>query len=493
MPKFIVPEELLQGELWLDTMVHRWFSFCQEQFDIDDYSRAVRDVRTDWTDDGKSPKKKTANGSSCVSGGGVATQTASRLSWGERALVLRAFGEREPAPVLCKSDVPYEELWLDRMGGQTAKTTEGLVRSINNGCSTSAALPYPGPCSLSAITSLDVSLTPPPVPPKSEAVKEECRLLNAPPIPPRSSKQMPSVPVISKPRQQETRSPSPTLSYYSSGLHNMYDSEKYSSFFRQILEYKKSRQSRAGGPRASDQTQACYPCNWTKTKSNSLEPPATTLPAPLPSEGMSSRLSWPNHLTRDESQCTDEFLPSGCRSYYSYPRKRTHGSQKACTSSLVDFDGRDKSQANANVTLQTMSLNQFCVKSSSCNSEMDRDKPIEESDTKQSLSCPILPPRTAKSNAIKTNAEAELACDSKEDSSDISIEQDTTEASCSNPASPDNPAFCPTYNGSLRPAWPIDGNLLLQLTEEILSEDFKLSKLQVKKLMQFMNGWRPKI
>lgn len=39
----------------------------------------------------------------------------------------------------------------------------------------------------------------------------------------------------------------------------------------------------------------------------------------------------------------------------------------------------------------------------------------------------------------------------------------------------------------------IDGNLLLQLTEEILSEDFKLSKLQVKKLMQFIGGWRPKM
>lgn len=39
----------------------------------------------------------------------------------------------------------------------------------------------------------------------------------------------------------------------------------------------------------------------------------------------------------------------------------------------------------------------------------------------------------------------------------------------------------------------IDGNLLLQLTDEILSEDFKLSKLQVKKLMQFIGGWRPKM
>lgn len=50
-------------------------------------------------------------------------------------------------------------------------------------------------------------------------VKEECRLLNAPPIPPRTSKQMPLVPVLSKSLQQDARSPSPTLSYYSSGLH----------------------------------------------------------------------------------------------------------------------------------------------------------------------------------------------------------------------------------------------------------------------------------
>lgn len=55
----------------------------------------------------------------------------------------------------------------------------------------------------------------------SVQVKEECRLLNAPPIPPRSSKQMPLVPILSKTLQQDARCPSPTLSYYSSGLHNM--------------------------------------------------------------------------------------------------------------------------------------------------------------------------------------------------------------------------------------------------------------------------------
>ncbi|KAF7235874.1 GRB2-associated and regulator of MAPK protein 2, partial [Varanus komodoensis] len=39
----------------------------------------------------------------------------------------------------------------------------------------------------------------------------------------------------------------------------------------------------------------------------------------------------------------------------------------------------------------------------------------------------------------------------------------------------------------------IDGSIFVQLTEEILSEDFRLTKLQVKKIMQFIKGWRPKV
>lgn len=562
MPKFIVPEELLQGELWLDTMVHRWFSFCQEQFDIDDYSRAVRDVRADWTDEGKSPKKSTGNGICNVSNEGgdttngcpnhmhvpsslshardELTQSFHRLSvcvygsnlhgnsevnlqgcmtlCGDWALLpsdtipSEAEAEREhflselmentyPPPVLSKSDVPYEELWLDRMGAQIPKS-EGL-RGMNNGCSSSAAPPFTVPCPVSAITSIDVTLTPPPVPPKSEAVKEECRLLNAPPIPPRSLKQMPSVPVLSKPRQQETRSPSPTLSYYSSGLHNI-----------------SAGSPEQDPPEPKDQNQVCYPCNWAKSKSHSLEPPASTSPAllsPLSSDAASSRLSWPNNFTRDDSPCTEDFLPSSCRSYYSYPRKRGH---KTCASSLVDLDGRDKSQAGASDQLQTLSLNQFCVKSLSSNSEMHRDKPIEESNAKQSLSCPILPPRTPKPSATKTEPE-KSASGEGEGVCDDSNEEGTTEETSSDPGSSNSPPFVASSDWqppsslaglsieevskslrfiglpddivSLFVREKIDGTLLLQLTEEILSEDFKLSKLQVKKLMQFMNGWRPKI
>ncbi|XP_029979559.1 GRB2-associated and regulator of MAPK protein 1 isoform X2 [Sphaeramia orbicularis] len=559
MPKFIIPEELLQGELWLDTMVRRWFSFCQEQFDIDDYSRAVRDVRTDWNDDGKSPKKSSGNGSCSGSSGGSSgsngctnhmqipssltyardelTQSFHRLSvcvygsnlHGNSEVNLQGCmtlcgdwtllpsdsipsdsGESEhffselldstnQQPALNKSDVPYEELWLDHMRGQIPKPslTEG-IRSINNGCSTTGALSYPVSCPLGGITSCDASLTPPPVPPKSEAVKEECRLLNAPPIPPRSLKQMPSVPILSKPRQQETRSPSPTLSYYSSGLHNI----------------SGGCEQEVSDPQ--DQSHVCYPCNW--GKSHSTEPNPT---GSLPSDGMSSRLSWPNNFSREDSHCLDEFLPAGCRSYYSYPRKRSPSVQKTCTSSLVDFDGREHTHSSKNLRLQTTSLNQFCVKSSSYNSEMYRDKTIEESNTKQSLSCPILPPRTPKPNVIKkcTDILSVSVGDSMEDASN---EQSTKEIySISNSETANCPSFSPTAHWqppsnlaglsieevskslrfiglpddivSLFVSEKIDGNLLLQLTEEILSEDFKLSKLQVKKLMQFINGWRPKI
>lgn len=74
-------------------------------------------------------------------------------------------------PSFNKSDVPYEELWLDNLRGYFPKPSlnEG-IRGIDNGCGTTAALSYTVTCPLGAIPSSDVSLTPPPVPPKSEAV-----------------------------------------------------------------------------------------------------------------------------------------------------------------------------------------------------------------------------------------------------------------------------------------------------------------------------------
>lgn len=262
----------------------------------------------------------------------------------------------------------------------------------------------------------------------------------------------------------------------------------------------------------------CYPCNW--GQSNNTEPNATLSSGSPPSDGMSSRLSWPNNFSGGESQCMEEFLPASCRSYYSYPRKRSPSTPKTCTSSLMDFDGRGHAHSSKDFMLQKTCLNQFCTKSSSYNSEMYRDKPIEESNNKQSLSCPILPPRTPKSKC--TERLSGSACDRKQETSNCSLaqhEQGTKDIYCiSNSLTPPFSAGVQwqppssltglsieevskslTFIGlpddivSLFVSEKIDGNLLLQLTEEILSEDFKLSKLQVKKLMQFINGWRPKI
>lgn len=563
LPRLLVPEGLLQGESWFETVVHRWFTYCQEQFDIDDYSRAVRDVRVDWIEDGKSPKKSSAGGTGsgsaiCNSSGSGSngcpshvhlpsslssardelTQSFHRLSvcvygnnlHGNSEVNLQGCvslcGDCAPAeppdadylfPELqenssgsLKSDVPYEELWLDHVknAGPVLDHNEGVRgNSLSSGCTT--ALPYPKAGPTSALLSADVNLPPPPVPPKSEAVKEECRLLNAPPIPPRSSKQAGSssatVPYPSaKPRQKDTRSPSPTLSYYSSGLHSI-GGEGESQI------------------ESDDQNHACYPCNWIRPDASESSKP---LPCLNPSVNASfSRLSWPNDFCGADSYKGEDFQSLHCRSYSSYPRKRTPGTPKACPSGLLDFDKRANIEGKAvsSKVQQVTQSAQFCTKSTSYNMDMCRDKPTDECITKQSQSCPILPPRTPKCTDAKKDAEA--ATTDTADADAVELESKSCSPDGPHPGTTD--VFSVSHPVATGLSWQppsnlsgisieeiskslrfiglsedvvslfvqekIDGNLLLQLTEEILSEDFKLSKLQVKKLMQFINGWRPKM
>ncbi|XP_043100097.1 GRB2-associated and regulator of MAPK protein 1 [Puntigrus tetrazona] len=555
LPRLLVPEGLLQGEAWLETVVHRWFAYCQEQFDIDDYSRAVRDVRVDWIEDGKSPKKSSAGGTGsgsaiCNSSGSNGcpshvhlpsslssardelTQSFHRLSvcvygnnlHGNSEVNLQGCvslcGDCVPAEVpdadylfpelqesssgSLKPDVPYEELWLDHVKnpGSVLDHTEGVRNSTVSGCTT--VLPYPTAGPTTALLGADVNLPPPPVPPKSEAVKEECRLLNAPPIPPRSSKQAGSssatVPYPpAKPRQTDTRSPSPTLSYYSSGLHNIGGEGESPS-------------------ESDDQNQACYPCNWTRPEDSEGSKPLPCLSASV--DASFSRLSWPNDFCGADSYKGEDFPSLHCRSYSSYPRKRTPGTPKACPSGLLDFSRRVNGEGGAAASKAQQS-SQSCSKSTSYTMEMCRDK-SEECNTKQNQSCPILPPRTPKCNDTKketdsaTTATADadaLELESKSCSLDRPHHSTTDVFSISYPVA--TASWQPPSNlsgisieevskslrfigmsddvVSLFVQEKIDGNLLLQLTEEILSEDFKLSKLQVKKLMQFINGWRPKM
>ncbi|KFO25890.1 Protein FAM59A [Fukomys damarensis] len=572
VPKFSLPEHLVKGEVWPETLVHHWLGICQEQFDIDEYSRAVRDVKTDWNEDCKSPKKGRCSGhnhvpnslsyardeltqsfhrlSVCVYGNNLHGNSEVNLHGcrdlgGEWApfphdiLPYQDSGDsgsdylfpeagEESAGVPGKSELPYEELWLEEAKPSRQPLTRSLSEksrcdplrgSVRSKCATSP-LPIPGTLG-ATMKSSEIALPPPPVPPKSEAVREECRLLNAPPVPPRSAKPLstsPSIPPRTvKPARPQTRSPSPTLSYYSSGLHNI---------------VTKSDTSPSESAPVS-----CYPCNRVKTDSVDLKSPFGS-PAP---EALSSRLSWPNHYSgTSESQTRNDFLLDPSRSY-SYPRQKTPGTPKRSCPAPFDFDGSELlSSTPSAVTAESSSVASGCPKSASYSLE-STESAIAASMTKQSVSCPALPPRAPKPVEQKAAAETSplpLRIDGAEEdpklgSPDLSEDQYFVKKgmqdifSISYPfSSPLHLQLAPRSCGDGSPWQPpadlsglsieevskslrfiglsedvislfvtekIDGNLLVQLTEEILSEDFKLSKLQVKKIMQFINGWRPKI
>lgn len=224
-----------------------------------------------------------------------------------------------------------------------------------------------------------------------------------------------------------------------------------------------------------------------------------------------------------DSSKGEDFTSFHCRSYSSYPRKRTPGTPKACPSGLLDWQANCDGSAVASKAQKFSQSAQFCTKSTSYTMEMSRDKSTEECNTNQSQSCPILPPRTPKCNDTKKDAECAITATADVDVLELESKScllerehhgttDVFSISCPvatglswQPPSNLSGISIEEVSKSLRfigladdvvslfVQEKIDGNLLLQLTEEILSEDFKLSKLQVKKLMQFINGWRPKM
>ncbi|KAL0613443.1 GRB2-associated and regulator of MAPK protein 1, partial [Plecturocebus cupreus] len=342
----------------------------------------------------------------------------------------------------------------------------------------------------------------------SSWVREECRLLNAPPVPPRSTKPLstsPSIPPRTvKPARQQTRSPSPTLSYYSSGLHS--------------ISVTKTDTSPSESTPVS-----CYPCNRVKTDSVDLKSPFGS-----PAEAVSSRLSWPNHYSgASESQTRSDFLLDPSRSY-SYPRQKTPGTPKRNCPAPFDFDGCELlASLPSSATVDFSSSISGCPKSASYSLESTDVKTLAAGVTKQSTSCPALPPRAPKLVEEKAASETSplpLKIDGAEEdpksgSPDLSEDQYFVKKgmpdifSASYPfSSPLHLQLAPRSCGDGSPWQPpadlsglsieevskslrfiglsedvisffvtekIDGNLLVQLTEEILSEDFKLSKLQL--------------
>ncbi|XP_034980726.2 GRB2-associated and regulator of MAPK protein 1 isoform X3 [Zootoca vivipara] len=580
LPKFTLPESLVKGEVGHEAFVKHWFSLCQEQFDIDEYSRGVRDVKADWNEECKSPQKARPHShnhmpnslsyardeltqsfhrlSVCVYGNNLHGNSEVNLhgcrdlcnEWAlfsHDALQCQDSGDGSSDylfPEVCeeslclpaKPELPYEELWLDQGGGKMSDQPLTRSQSEKNKCDSyrssfrskcgNSSLPAPGHITVTS-KSPEVSLPPPPVPPKSEAVREECRLLNAPPVPPRNSKPTSTSPSIppraNKPARQQTRSPSPTLSYYSSGLHNINAAEEVE-------------------PASENAPVACYPCSTVKADPQDF---GNLLPFGSPSaDALSSRLSWPNHCSgAAEGLNRGEFLLEPSRSY-SYPRQKTPCTPKRNGPATFTFD-LDRSEFPIGDTLPAAAepgcAVPTCPKSASYSLECTDEKSLAVSSTPQSLSCPALPPRAPKAVDEKPSldlcplpfridgAEEEPQGGSPDLSEDQYLGKKGTQDIFAIPypfSSPLHLQLAPRSCGDGSPWQPpvdlsglsieevskslrfiglsedvisffvtekIDGNLLVQLNEEILLEDFKLSKLQVKKILQFINGWRPKM
>uniref|UniRef100_A0A4W3H5K9 GRB2 associated regulator of MAPK1 subtype 2 n=1 Tax=Callorhinchus milii TaxID=7868 RepID=A0A4W3H5K9_CALMI len=448
MPRFVLPEGLIRGDPHFEKLVQEITLFAQENFNTDEYSKAVREVKTDFTDDCTSPRRirvclqgYTSNSlnyardeltqsfqrlSLCaftgamLHGNGEINIQSCRDSLGEHHLMPHELltpsemvdVDREyVTPDWAESEfrtqeppeIPYEELW-----------TQQSSRPFQ--CHSSASS-HEGPVNSSHLSILQMGESrmpsPPPVPPKSEAVKEECRLLNAPPIPPRGTKGVqtaspPVPPRFPKAQLQQAHSPSPSLSYYSSGLHEI--------------------------PSAVE---------WLEPSDHYKSPSAT------------SEHFDPYDLTVSRSSSPDP-------------------------GSILNAGDLRYNQEFRNCMQDTL---------------------YKQTD---SISCPVPPPRPPKvceaDNNIIIRSTAPISptivrgiprlhCSSSQwhppsDLSSLSVEEVSK---------------CLRFIGLSEDVVTffvrerIDGSIFVQLTEEILSDDFKLTKLQVKKIMQFIKGWRPKI
>ncbi|NXW51757.1 GARE2 protein, partial [Nyctiprogne leucopyga] len=541
MPRFQLPEGLLAGDPQLEKLLRDSAAYCHQRFNPDEYSRAVREAKPDFSEECASPRRlrlclptpaheelsqPLQRLSLCPCG--VPRQPTARCPRGVTGgtphpplpefpdpdreymtpdWVEPEFRTQEPL------EIPYEELWsnpspegcceLGSGGGRQDLLSFGVVTPVL-GSPHRPGVPGDEPR----------GDTPPPVPPKSEAVKEECRLLNAPPVPPRGSRPpapcSPPVPCsppapLRCPKLPPAPSPSPSLSYYSSGLHD-----------------GSVPRSGSGSPSPDSYSLYCYPCTWGDCKAGETPGrplPPTTQPVPTTwsdpwayteaGAGVGSSCSTPQSGTEPPGKP----LRSCPRLKPPHPQKRF-----APFGALNPFAGPTE-------WLETPEWPKppSAPAAPSSSSSPEPFAPIEE------LPPPPRPPkgfegdnvviRGATPNTILRGAEGGVTR--------VYLAQGVIEVP---PAAAwgdgGTPPTAPRPSGDGSPWLPpadlsalsleevskclrfiglsedvvsffarerIDGSIFVQLSEEILADDFHLTKLQVKKIMQFIKGWRPKI
>uniref|UniRef100_A0A672T8E3 GRB2 associated regulator of MAPK1 subtype 2 n=1 Tax=Sinocyclocheilus grahami TaxID=75366 RepID=A0A672T8E3_SINGR len=484
MPRFTLPEGLLRADASYQQVVLQCALRCQESFDPDNYSRAVREVKTDFSEECLSPRRirvcvqgyghdelgtSLQRLSLCVYGGGAVTHTIShgcRDSLVDSHTLPSSDGEEReyvmPDWSTETQEIPYEELWTNQSSGSFGGTSESAVKAEHNLISfhsTTTSLDGTVGSTHVAMVQMEAGRvsrvsTPPPVPPKSEAVKEECRFLNAPPVPPRCAKgPAPSPPAPTRfPKTPPTQTLNPNLSFYSSGLQE------------------------SNSPSPDSYSLYCYPCTWADC--------VTSDPSVSPDPTQPAQACW-SHPRGDSAQknystcprprpvAQNRFAPFGALNPFANPG-HTHASSDWLTT------GRNSPTLIPDLIISTPKEPQANQGGSEGGPETP-PRPVKslEEDT-------VIADPSSGSVAVAKGAEggagsswrppAELCWLSVEEVSSslrfIGLSDDVI---------------------GLFSRERIDGSIFTQLTEEILSEDFKLTKLQVKKIMQFIKGWRPKI
>ncbi|KAM4867914.1 GRB2-associated and regulator of MAPK protein 2 [Thomomys bottae] len=548
-PRFALPQGLLAGDPRVERLVRDSASYCRERFDPDEYSTAVREAPAELADECASPRRARL----CLPA--LRTPALARAP-GALGLVLPApasDSDQEyvspdwagaPQPPAPPVEIPYEELWAHQAPESLA--TEGRGR------------PPPEPDLISfggtGLPRRDSEAPPPPVPPKSEAVKEECRMLNAPPVPPRGGsgggRLSGSPPVPPRfPKIQPVHSPSSSLSYYSSGLQDGAGSH-----------------SGSGSPSPDAYSLYCYPCTWGDCKAADApsRPPTGPLPSTTTQPSQASRA-----LTEPLSSRGASFLGADTtvKTYHGCPPlfKTSHPQKRFVPfSALNPFSGPTYPSGPSTTpsgptptsgTLATSSpahspgpasqgqIFSAAPPSSPSSSEWQERalEPLDPFELRQASSEPELlccqepravgvpgprlsplgPPKVLEPEGlvlrqVPTPLSPATLQGSEAGGARVFLSQGP-------PASPREGAASGGRDGSWQPPADlsalsleevsrslrfiglsedvvsffarerIDGSIFVQLSEDILADDFRLTKLQVKKIMQFIKGWRPKI
>ncbi|CAJ0921225.1 unnamed protein product [Ranitomeya imitator] len=315
MPRFSLPEGLLCGDPHFDKLVRDCAHYCQEErFNPDDYSKAVRETKTDFAEECASPRKIRV----CLQGfsAGSINYTREELSQGLQRLSLCVYsgtipGDTSPHDLPTQllgsssdnSDLDREYMtpdWLDH----DFRTQEQLEIPYEELWTNQNFENYSEPTKPSSPESLQIA-----------RVREECRLLNAPPVPPRggryfsSSSSPPVPPRLPKSQPPQTHTPSPGLSYYSSGLHDI-----------------SGNRSGSCSPSPDSYSLYCYPCTWGDCKSGDAA--THQMSSSMASTAQPTQTSWSDswaYADKGPSVASGRSTPllntdTTIKTYYSCPR-----------------------------------------------------------------------------------------------------------------------------------------------------------------------------